>query len=159
MPLRLRFAEHELPIQGDLEASGVTASQLHCAQDRRPAGQQLVGQAHGLVEIVSRDAELDRCFVLGVDHANRCYPVTLLRIPNSWRVALPRSSRMTAAGSTMPTSSDTGPRLAPIGSASISVEPIRQNHSSTSTARRAHPRRHTTSIPLHTVKPASANEN
>ena len=82
MPLQLRLAEHELPVEGDLEAPGVTAAQLDCAQDGRPAGQQLVGQAHGLVEIVSRDAELDRCFVFGVDHANGCYPAALLRIPN-----------------------------------------------------------------------------
>lgn len=82
MPLQLCLAEHELTIERDLEAPGVTAAQLHGAQDGRPPGEQLVGQAHGLVEIVSRDAELDRCFVLGVDHANGCYPVTLLRIPN-----------------------------------------------------------------------------
>ena len=82
MPLQLGLAEHELAVQGDLETPCVTAAQLHRAQDRRPAGEQLVGQAHGLVEVVSRDAELDRCFVFGVDHANGHYPVTLLRIPN-----------------------------------------------------------------------------
>jgi len=82
MPLQLCLAEHELLIEGYLEAPGVTAAQLHFAQDGRPSGEQLVGQAHGLVEIVSRDAELDRSVVFGVDHANGCYPVTLLRIPN-----------------------------------------------------------------------------
>src|SRR5438552_4596885 len=66
---------------------------------------------------------------------------------------------MTATGSTVLTSRDTGPLLAPIGNASITSEPARQIHSSTSTARRAHLRRHTTSMPLQTVKPASAKEN
>ena len=82
MPLKLRFAEYELAVEGHLEAPGVTAAQLHGAQDGRPSGEQVVGQAHGPVEIVSRDAELDRCFVLRVDHVKGCYPVTLRRIPN-----------------------------------------------------------------------------
>src|SRR5215813_8939129 len=68
MPLQLRLAEDELAVEGDLEATLVTAAQLHGAHDRRPPGEQLLGQAHGPVQVVSRNAELDRCFVLRIDH-------------------------------------------------------------------------------------------
>jgi hypothetical protein len=42
--------------------------QLNAAEHRRPAIQDLLRQAHGLVEIVSRDAEFDRDLGFGASH-------------------------------------------------------------------------------------------
>lgn len=80
--LQRLFAEDELAIEGHLEAALRTARELNPPQDRGPAAEQLVRQAHGPVEIVSRDAELDPYLVLGVDHQPN---VLRLRGLYSWR--------------------------------------------------------------------------
>ena len=49
MPLQLCLAEHELAVESHFKPTGGAAPQLDRAQDGRPAGEQLVGQAHGLV--------------------------------------------------------------------------------------------------------------
>jgi hypothetical protein len=54
-----RFAEHDLAVERNLESTVFSRLQSDAAKYRRPARQYLLGQAHGLVEIVSRDAELD----------------------------------------------------------------------------------------------------
>src|SRR4029077_20245966 len=54
-----RFAEHELSVERNFEPTVVSRFESDAAKYRRPARQYLLGQAHGPVEIVSRDAELD----------------------------------------------------------------------------------------------------
>ncbi len=68
MPVQRRLAEDQLSVKRHLEVALAPGSQLHAAHDRRPTGEQLIGQAHGPVEVVSRDAVFDDCVVLGVDH-------------------------------------------------------------------------------------------
>jgi hypothetical protein len=45
--------------------------QLDLAEERRPEIEHLAGQAHGLVEVVSGNAEGDLQLVLRLDHANK----------------------------------------------------------------------------------------
>jgi len=54
-----RLAEEELAVERNFEPTVISRLQSDAAKYRRPARQYLLGQAHGLVEIVSRDTELD----------------------------------------------------------------------------------------------------
>lgn len=63
-----RFAEHQLTVETYLESALLTRLQPDAAKDRRPRCEHLVGQAHGPVEIVSRDAEFNLRFVLWRNH-------------------------------------------------------------------------------------------
>src|SRR5450759_515147 len=65
------LAEDQLPVNRDLEAPAAPALELDRAHDRRPPAQQLAGQAHGLVKVVSRYAVFDLHFVERVDHFAR----------------------------------------------------------------------------------------
>src|SRR5258707_3213426 len=65
------LAEKELAVQRDLEAAVVPALELDRTPDGGPAAQELAGQAHGLVEIVSRNAVFDLRFVERADHLAR----------------------------------------------------------------------------------------
>jgi predicted small metal-binding protein len=58
--VELRLAENFPPVDGDLETSVAAGLELDACKHRRPAVEELLSQAHGLVEIVSRDAEFDR---------------------------------------------------------------------------------------------------
>ena len=68
MASEARFAEYELTVERNLEATVISRLQLDAPKYRRPARQYLLSQAHGPVEIVSRDTELDYSLVLWVDH-------------------------------------------------------------------------------------------
>ena len=54
------LAEDLLPVDRHLEHPVAAGLQLNATEHGRPAIQDFLRQAHGLVEIVSRDAELDR---------------------------------------------------------------------------------------------------
>ena len=71
----LLLAEHELLVKGDLEPTAAAALQLDRTHDRSPATQQLVRQAHGLVEVVSRNAVFDPHLVERRDHASMIEPL------------------------------------------------------------------------------------
>jgi hypothetical protein len=68
------LTENKLPVKRDLEAPAAPALELDRAHDRRPPAQQLAGQAHGLVKVVSRDAEFDPRLV------ERSHHFTLIRL-------------------------------------------------------------------------------
>ena len=55
-----RFAEDLLPIDEHLETALAAGLQLDAIEQWRPTGHELLCQAHGPVEVVSRDAEFDR---------------------------------------------------------------------------------------------------
>jgi hypothetical protein len=67
--LERSLAEGHLAIEAHLEASVHAAPQLNCPHDRRPIGKYLARQAHGLVKIVSRNAELDDYDVFWMDQS------------------------------------------------------------------------------------------
>ena len=54
------LAEDLLPVDEHLETALAACLQLDSIQPWRPTVQELLSQAHGLVEVVSRDAEFDR---------------------------------------------------------------------------------------------------
>ena len=62
------LAEHLLTVDGDLKPPVAPRLQLDATNDRSPAAQDLLRQAHGLVEVVSRDAEFDRDLGFGAGH-------------------------------------------------------------------------------------------
>jgi hypothetical protein len=62
------LAEDLLSIEKNLESTPGAALELDCVQHRRPAVEDLSGQAHGLVEVISRNAELDRDLGFGAGH-------------------------------------------------------------------------------------------
>ena len=66
-----RLAEHQLAVEPDLKPAVLGGLKANALEDRSPLREDLVGQAHGPVEIVSRDAELDQRFVLWVDQLIR----------------------------------------------------------------------------------------
>ncbi len=68
-PTCLCLAENELTVNRHLKASAAGATQLDRPHYWRPTAQHLIGQAHGPLEIASRDAELDLHLVLRIDHA------------------------------------------------------------------------------------------
>lgn len=63
-----RFAEDLLAIDGDLETALAAGLELDAVEHGSPSVHQLRSQAHGLVEVVSRDAEFDRDPWFGVRH-------------------------------------------------------------------------------------------
>ncbi len=67
-PVQAGLAEDFLAVDGHLETAAASGFELEAAQHRRPAVHQLLSQAHGLGQVVSRDAELDRDFGFGVGH-------------------------------------------------------------------------------------------
>ncbi len=66
--LQRRFAEQQPVVDGHFEPPFGAAAQRHLNQDRGPGPQNLRRQTDGLLEIVSRDAELDRGSVPGINH-------------------------------------------------------------------------------------------
>src|ERR1700730_4650305 len=60
--VELRLAEDLLTLEIDLDPALAARPQLDAGDHRSPMLQQLVSQAHGLVEVVSRDAEFN-CYL------------------------------------------------------------------------------------------------
>jgi hypothetical protein len=58
-PPRVLLAEDQLIVEVDGEPTVARALELEGSNNRGPAAQELIAQAHGPVEIVSRDAVLD----------------------------------------------------------------------------------------------------
>ena len=73
MAAEARLAEHQLAVEPDVKPAVIRGLKANLAEDRSPFREDLVGQAHGPVEIVSRDAELDKRFVLRVDQLIRLH--------------------------------------------------------------------------------------
>lgn len=66
--VELGFAEDLITIDMDLEAAFAARLQLDAVENGRPPLQELTCQAHGLVDVVSRNAEFDRDPGFGADH-------------------------------------------------------------------------------------------
>jgi len=67
-PVEACLAEHFLIVDVYLEPAPAPGLQLEAAQHRRPAIEQLLSQAHGLGQVVSRDAKFDRDLRFGARH-------------------------------------------------------------------------------------------
>ena len=67
-PVEACLAEHFLTVDGDLETTTASGLELEAGKHRRPAVQKLLSQAHGLGQVVSRDAEFDRDLRFGARH-------------------------------------------------------------------------------------------
>jgi hypothetical protein len=72
--LLLLLAEDGLGVQGDLEDPLVASLQLDPVQDRSVAVEDVSRRTDGSVQIVSRDAELDRHPVLLIQHLSLLVP-------------------------------------------------------------------------------------
>jgi len=95
----LSLGEHDLVVDGDLEAALRRGDQFEAFDDRRPTGEQFVRQTDGTRNVVSGNAELDEDAMARVEHGG---------LPG-WRSRLigrRYSERSSAAGATATSGQD-----------------------------------------------------